>query len=222
LPQQPARSSAIALASLVSDCRVAVVDDSQVADAIFAFMGIDAEQAVPSSAPSQDARSTTTILFTDLVDHTVMMQRLGDEAGRAVLREHERITREVLSQHGGTEVKTDGDSFMAAFSSATAAVACAVDLQRAFAARNASADEPIVIRAGLNVGEPIEEGGDYFGSAVILAARIKDQAGAGEILVPEALRHLLSGKNFVYADHGEMLLKGFEDPVRLHEVRWRA
>ena len=110
---------------------------------------------------------------------------------------------------------------MASFTSASNAIECAVALQRAFAAHNMSAQEPIMIRAGLNIGEPIEEGGDYFGSAVILAARIKDQAGGGEILVPEAVRHLLSGKRFVYADRGEVVLKGFEDPVRLYEVLWR-
>ena len=218
----PRREEALALAAVVPDCRVAVSsrNDRGVVSPILAFMGIDAAQVNASAAPSRDARATSTILFTDLVDHTRMMQRLGDEAGRAVLREHERITRDVLSRHGGTEVKTDGDSFMASFTSATSGVECAVALQRAFAAHNASAAEPIHVRAGLNIGEPIEEGGDYFGSAVILAARIKDQAGAGEILVPEAVRHLLSGKNFVYADRGEVSLKGFEDAVRLYEVRW--
>ena len=79
---------------------------------------------------------------------------------------------------------------------------------------------------GLNVGEPIQEDApdgraDFFGSAVILAARIRDQAGGGEILVPEAVRHLLSGKPFVFSDRGSVDLKGFEDPVRLSEVRWR-
>ena len=59
------------------------------------------------------------------------------------------------------------------------------------------------------------------GSTVILASRIAAQAGAGEILIPEPLRHLLSGKNYVYADRGMTALKGFEDPVRLYEVRWR-
>ena len=56
-------------------------------------------------------------------------------AGRAVLREHERITREVLKAHGGTEVKTMGDGFMASFGSVTKAVECAIALQRAFANR---------------------------------------------------------------------------------------
>ena len=47
------------------------------------------------------------------------------------------------------------------------------------------------------------------------------EAGAGEILIPEPLRHLLSGTSYVYADRGETALKGFEDAVRLYEVRWR-
>jgi class 3 adenylate cyclase len=162
-----------------------------------------------------------TVLFTDIVGHTKMMQRLGDARGRDVLREHERITREALTAHGGHEVKTDGDSFMASFGSVSGGVECAIALQRAFAERGESGQEPLDVRMGLNVGEPIEEGGDYFGSAVILGARIKDQAGAGEILVPEAVRHLLSGKGFMFSDRGERALKGFEDAVRLYEVRWQ-
>ncbi len=167
-----------------------------------------------------------TILFTDIVGHTEMMQRLGDEGGRAILREHERITRAALAAHSGIEVKTDGDSFMASFASVSGAVECAVALQRAFAAHSESQGEPIVVRMGLNVGEPIAEHGpdgrvDFFGSAVILAARIRDHAAGAEILVPEAIRHLLAGKPFVFEDRGVAGLKGFDDPVRLYEVVWR-
>ncbi len=42
-----------------------------------------------------------------------------------------------------------------------------------------------------------------------------------EILIPEPLRHLLSGKSYVYSDRSEMALKGFDDAVRPYEVRWR-
>ncbi|TMB98048.1 MAG: adenylate/guanylate cyclase domain-containing protein [Chloroflexi bacterium] len=82
----------------------------------------------------------------DLVGHTEMMSRLGDERGRAVLREHEAITRNVLKQHGGTEVKTMGDGFMASFASVTKAVECAIALQRAFAEHEG---EPLSVRVGL-------------------------------------------------------------------------
>jgi class 3 adenylate cyclase len=159
-----------------------------------------------------------TVLFTDLVGHTEMMRRLGDDRGREVLREHERITRDLLKQHGGAEVKTMGDGFLASFASVTKAIDCAIALQRAFAKHEG---EPLQVRVGLNAGEPIEEDGDLFGSTVIMASRIAAKAGAGEILIPEPLRHLLTGKSYVYADRGETMLKGFEDAVRLYEVRWR-
>jgi class 3 adenylate cyclase/pimeloyl-ACP methyl ester carboxylesterase len=159
-----------------------------------------------------------TVLFTDLVGHTAMMSRLGDEKGREVLREHERITREVLAAHGGTEVKTMGDGFMASFGSVTKAVECAVALQRAFAEREG---EPLSVRVGLNAGEPIEEDGDLFGATVILASRIAGKAEGGEILVSDTVRGLCSGKGFLFSDRGEFVAKGFEEPVRVYEVGWR-
>ena len=204
-------------------------------DEIFAFLeedGVIGSASTPGAA--QDVRGTSspgvrTVIFTDLVGHTEMMQRLGDAKGREVLREHERITRETLKQHGGAEVKTMGDGFMASFGSVTAAMECAIALQRAFAARTdvgaqpaAPAVEPLQVRVGLNAGEPIEEDGDLFGATVILAACIAAQAAGGEILIPEPVRHLLAGKPFVYADRGEFVPKGFEDPVRLYEVRWKG
>jgi class 3 adenylate cyclase/pimeloyl-ACP methyl ester carboxylesterase len=160
-----------------------------------------------------------TILFTDLVGHTQMMRRLGDEKGRGVLREHESITRDVLKQHGGAEVKTMGDGFLASFPSVTRAVECALALQQAFAERSESADEPLAVRVGLNAGEPIEEDGDLFGETVILAARIAAMAQGGEILASMAVRELCAGKGFLFADLGDHAMRGFEDPVRVFEVR---
>ncbi|MEX2225925.1 MAG: hypothetical protein WEB52_05680 [Dehalococcoidia bacterium] len=46
-------------------------------------------------------------------------------------------------------------------------------------------------------------------------------AGTGEILIPEPPRPPAHGKSYVYADRGETMLKGFEDAVRLYEVRWQ-
>jgi class 3 adenylate cyclase/pimeloyl-ACP methyl ester carboxylesterase len=170
-------------------------------------------------APRPGASTFRAVLFTDLVGHTEMMSRLGDERGRDVLREHERITRGVLKANGGTEVKTMGDGFMASFGSVTKAVQCAIALQRAFAEREG---EPLAVRVGLNAGEPIEEDGDLFGATVILASRIAAKAEGGEILVADTVRGLCSGKGFLFADPEEFVAKGFEEPVRVFEVSWRG
>jgi adenylate cyclase len=99
-------------------------------------------------------------------------------------------------------------------------------MQRAFAERNEGAVEPISVRIGLNAGEPIAERGesgqaDLFGTAVNLAARVAAHARGGEILAADVVRQLAAGKGFLFSDRGETVMRGFEDPVRLHEVRWR-
>ncbi|MDO8616813.1 MAG: adenylate/guanylate cyclase domain-containing protein [Dehalococcoidia bacterium] len=207
------------LAPHIAAARFVVTEDS--AAAIDEFLREGEQVPAPVKAASTPAGGLVTILFTDLVDHTSMMRRLGDEKGRAVLREHERITREALAAHGGAEVKTMGDGFMASFGSVTRAVECAVALQQRFAERNESGAEPLHIRVGLNAGEPIEEDGDLFGETVILASRIAAKAEGGEILASLAVRELCAGKGFLFAELGEHVMKGFEEPVRVFEVRWR-
>jgi len=217
----PGVEIARSIASAIPNASLAAVDGVWITSAeisesgaslVLRFLGVDVE--LPGPAPS----AFRTVLFTDLVGHTEMMSRLGDERGREVLRKHERITREVLAEHSGTEVKTTGDGFMASFGSVTKAVECAVALQRAFADREG---EPLSVRVGLNAGEPIEEDGDLFGATVILASRIAAKAQGGEILVADTVRGLCSGKGFLFTDRGEFLAKGFEEPVRVYEVAWR-
>jgi class 3 adenylate cyclase len=238
----PVLSVARDLAAGIPDSRFLLLEGSQpapylgdagsVLDAIDEFLG----------APKTEARDSRpapfrTVLFTDIVGHTEMMQRLGDEGGREVLREHERITREVLKANGGTEVKTMGDGFMASFASVVKGVECAIALQKAFdaaltpdlspaAAGEGQHVEPLKIRCGLNAGEPIEDEGpdgrsDLFGSTVILAARIAAQAEGGEILASNVVRELCSGKPFLFSDRGEHEMKGFDEAVRVYEVNWR-
>ena len=187
--------------------------------AVNQFMGEGEEAEVWAEPPA--AGAVHTILFTDVEGSTALTQRLGDAKAREVLRAHERIVREALRAHGGSEVKTLGDGFMASFSSGTRALECAIAMQRAFAEHNESAEEPLRVRIGLNAGEPIAEERDLFGMTVILAARIAAKAAGGEILAANVVRELAAGKGFLFSDQGEVALRGFEDPVRLYEVRWR-
>ena len=199
----------------------AVEDWQAVLAAIDEFLGEGEEAAVALAEPAAPG-ALCTILFTDVEGSTALTERVGDAKAREVLRAHERIVREALKAHGGAEVKAMGDGFMASFSSATRALECAVAMQRAFAAHDDEHPEtPIRVRIGLNAGEPIAEEADLFGTAVILAARIAAQAKGQEILASDVVRQLVAGKGFLFADRGDVALRGFEDPVRLYEMRWQ-
>lgn len=220
----PPVNVARSLASQLADARLALFEGSaispyeeaeKIVQTIDEFLGT---AAAPEAARA--GGSLVTILFTDIEGSTALTQRLGDAAAREVLRRHELIVREQLKAHGGSEVKTMGDGFMASFGSTTKAVECAIAIQRAVAAPGGS-PEQLRVRIGLNAGEPIAEEEDLFGTAVIIAARIAAQAKGDEILVSNVVRELVAGKGFLFADRGEMVLRGFEDPVRVYEVRWR-
>ncbi|MCK9518512.1 MAG: adenylate/guanylate cyclase domain-containing protein [Dehalococcoidia bacterium] len=170
--------------------------------------------------PGESVAGLRTILFTDVEGSTALTQRLGDEQARSIMRQHERITRQALAEHGGAEVKALGDGFMASFESASRALECAVAIQQAFEAFNSLGNAPIRVRIGVNAGEPIAEGADLFGTAVNLTARIAAQADGGQVLVSDVVRQLVAGKGFLFSDQGDVLVRGFEDPVRLFELRW--
>jgi adenylate cyclase len=189
-----------------------------IADFVESTLAHPAQQV---AAPELDLGAMRAILWTDLEQHSAMMERLGDADGRALLREHERITRQALAAHGGTEVKAMGDGFMAWFPSARQALDCGIALQRRIAGHTETAEQPLSVRIGINAGEPIAEEDDLFGASVIAAARICREAAGGEIVVSDVVRQLVAGKGFLFADRGAVALKGFEEPVRLYEVRWR-
>jgi class 3 adenylate cyclase len=177
----------------------------------------EGEEAAGGTAPS----GLVTILFTDMEGSTSLTQRLGDARAQEVIRTHNGIVREALKANSGSEIKHTGDGIMTSFASASKALECAIAMQRAFAGHNESAEEPIRVRVGLNAGEPVAEEEDLFGTAVQLAARICAQAEPGQILAPIVVRELAAGKGFLFSDRGETALRGFEEPVRLYEVRWR-
>jgi class 3 adenylate cyclase len=228
----PDLESAKFIASRIPDARLVVLEGHSMApfldDTELVLRTIDEFLGIETKEPAQrlpvrkiDAGGLVTILFTDVEGSTSLTERLGDSKAWEVLQDYERIVREALKAHGGSEVKELGDGFMASFSSVTRAVECAIAMQRALAAYGETAEEPIRVRVGLNAGEPIAEEHDLFGTAVIMAARIAATAKGGEILVSNVVRELAEGKGFLFSDRGAVELRGFEEPLRLHEVRWR-
>jgi len=162
--------------------------------------------------------TTTTILFSDLVNSTALLQRVGDEAAQRVFEAHHRLLRDAVAAHGGAEVKWTGDGLMVAFDSATSAVRCAIAMQQA--ARRPAAGERLQIRVGLQVGEALRHDvTDYFGTTIVVASRLCALADAGEILCSSLVRTLIADASaFDFRDRGELALKGIAAPVAACEV----
>ena len=161
---------------------------------------------------------THTVLFTDLAASTAITQRLGDAGAQDLVHAHNAIVRAALVAHGGQEVKQTGDGIFASFTAASNALDCARAIQQGV---TDLANPDLGVKIGLNAGEPIAEEDDLYGTAVQIAARVTDQAGAGEIVVTNVVRELVAGKAYLFSEREPAALKGVEEPVRLFTLGWQ-
>ena len=183
------------------------------------FLGVSSDgESSAAAVPG----GLVTILFTDMESSTALRRNLGDAQVQELVRTHNEIVRAALGKHDGREIKHTGDGIMASFTTATSALECSIAIQRGVARHVEEHPEtPLGVYIGLNAGEPIAEEHDLFGTSVDLAARICDHAEPGQILAANVVRELSEGKGFLFGDIGDVVPKGFEQPVRLYEVRWR-
>ena len=165
---------------------------------------------------------TVSILFSDIENSTMMTERLGDLRAQQVLHEHNDLIRKQVAEQKGFEVKSMGDGFMVAFSSARRALLCAIGIQRAFEDYSRQhPTEPIRVRIGLHMGEAISEGGDFFGKTVIMAARIGAKANAGEILVSSVFKAVTESAGDLQFDAGyDVELKGLSGSYHVYRAMW--
>jgi class 3 adenylate cyclase len=155
------------------------------------------------TAPGEERRAMATILFTDIVDSTVLASDVGDVAWKRTLAMHDDVVRTVLAGFGGREIETGGDSFLVVFDGAERAIRCGLALVDALAAIR------IPIRVGIHSGEVVSSEDQVRGVAVHTAARIMAEAGAGEVLVSGTTRDLAEGATGLAFDSmGSYPLKG--------------
>jgi class 3 adenylate cyclase len=183
-----------------------------------------ARRGATTISDASEGSGTVTLLFTDLVGSTALLDRLGEEQAEGLRREHFAILRRAAAEHGGEEVKSLGDGLMLAFSSAAGAVACAASMQQRIAAQEAAeGGEALGLRIGLNAGEVIRAEDDYFGAPVVVAKRLCDQAAAGQTLLSDVVRALVASRcEYRLITRGALRLKGLADPVTAFELDWRA
>ncbi len=161
------------------------------------------------------------VMFTDVVGSTELSQKFAPDDAHDVHREHFAILRQALSETGGVEVKHLGDGVMAMFSSASAAIACAVAMQQGTERDNRAREHPIGLRVGLSGGDVVPDDDDYFGDPVVEAARLCARCDGGQILAAEVVR-LMAGRRNQQPSRpiGPLELKGFADPVETVEILW--
>jgi adenylate cyclase len=172
----------------------------------------------PDLSNTLDSDGTVTIVFTDVIDSTVLVSRLGDHTWLDLLRRHNSVIEEATAAHGGTVVQTEGDGSMLAFPSARRAVACAQAIQREMGREFAGASPPIRVRIGVHTGDALHEGDRFFGTTVHYAARVASQALGGEILVSNVVHDLVAGPGINFRESREVELKGLDGSHRLFAV----
>jgi len=157
-------------------------------------------------------RVLATVMFTDIVDSTMVASRLGDRGWREVLERHHSTVRSLLARYRGSEVDTAGDGFFATFDGPARAVRCAE------AIIDAVRELGVEVRAGIHTGEVETIDGKVGGLAVNIGARVAARAEASQVLVSQTVRDLVAGSGLSFEDAGEHELKGVPDRWHLYRV----
>jgi serine/threonine protein kinase/class 3 adenylate cyclase len=177
-----------------------------------------------------------TVVFTDLVDSTALLHRLGDQAGATFLRRRRQILREVLhSLSEAEEIETAGDSFLLVFAKPSDAVRFALQSQARLRTFSAESKLPVLERMGIHLGEVVisehetkAKTKDLYGIQLAACARVMSLAVGGQVLLTrgafDSARQVLKGEDIPgvgaleWVSHGPYLLKGIEEPVEVCEV----
>ena len=165
-------------------------------------------------------RKLVAILAADVASYSRLME-IDEEGTLATLSAFRLVTDRLISQHDGRICGTAGDSILAAFGSALAAVQCAVDIQTELARSNDDLedDRRMQFRIGINVGDVMLKDGDIFGDGVNIAARLEGLADPGGICISRGIHdHVMKKLPFGFDDLGEQRVKNIAQPVRVFRL----
>ena len=162
---------------------------------------------------------TLAIVFTDVVGSTALGEVIRDEAMNEVRQAHFARSRKLIAQFKGREIKTIGDSFMAAFKSAGDALDYAMALQ-------VNTGHPqIQIRAGIHIGPIHVEEGDVFGGTVNFASRVVGSFSGAEIRMSDRAKDDIDRlgctehRRLRWQRHDGVAMKGFSGTFTLWSVQ---
>lgn len=165
------------------------------------------------------------IMFADISGSTRLFEVLGDATARVTVSDTLDLLAKVIHLHSGTVIKTIGDEVMCTFPTADDSANAAVEMQETLEDANEmkDADAPeIKIRVGMHYGPALLEGGDVFGDAVNVAARMAAQAKGGQIITTKSTVDLLEAilrASTRFVDRAP--IKGKKEDIEIFEIIWQ-
>jgi len=165
-------------------------------------------------------RGTVTFLFTDIEGSTALWERDRTAMASAVAR-HITLLDAAIQAHDGIHFKTIGDAVQAVFSTASRAVAAAVDGQRTLLAEDWGELGPLKVRMALHAGEAVPRDGDYLAAPLNRISRLLSTGSGGQILVSQAVQQLTRGAlapKVELSDLGEHRLRDLLEPERVFQL----
>jgi adenylate cyclase len=135
--------------------------------------------------PRPANRHLAAILIADVVGYTRLMERDEGATHERMHEIREKVTDPRIAEYGGRIVKTAGDGMLVEFPSTTAALCCAVEIQREMGHQNlyVASDTKIEFRIGINLGDILVDGTDIAGDGVNVASRLETLAEPGGICI---------------------------------------
>ncbi len=158
-------------------------------------------------------RKLAAIVFTDIVGYTVSMQR-NETTAVVMANRHQSVVEERVSLQEGEILNYYGDGSLSIFSSASAAVRCAMEIQEAL-----REDPQVPLRIGIHIGEVFREDGKVFGNGVNIASRIESMGVPGAILLSKEVKDKIRNKpEFELASLGTFEFKNVDEAVHVFAI----
>ncbi len=180
----------------------------------------EAERVRSMLQAARRSRATRTLMFTDIVDSTRLVEVLGDDAWGVLLEWHDRTLRQCFHAANGREINHEGDGFFLSFADSLDAVECAIAIQRTLADHRHEHGFAPEVRIGVHATEAVDLGDDYLGKGVHEAARVGAAAGAGEILVTATVIESVTDHCHI-RNRRELHLKGLSVALNVASVEWQ-
>jgi adenylate cyclase len=166
-------------------------------------------------------RRLTAILAADVVGYSRLMEANEEETLNALKYHRSEFFDPTMTKHGGRIFKVMGDGFLVEFGSVVNAVRCAVEIQRGMKERNVGVpeDRHLKFRIGVNVGDLIVDGDDFYGDGVNLAARLEGLAKPGGIACSAAARNQIGNRlELEFSDQGKIAVKNVTQPLHVYFI----